>query len=123
MSVVVLVLLCGTCFAERWVPIFDDTPEKPMVDLDSVKTMTVGYDNIIRYITKMTDSSNGEYYISTTLVDTDNTTYCDQLIIKYSKYDKELRRTATDPRFTKNWTIYNDKSFEAAVLRVIKENQ
>lgn len=97
MLVVALVILCGTCFAEQW----DKINKTEWVDLDSIKTIQVDYDDVIKYTLKC-DTGQG-YLLLYELANNDKRKECIVLMEDYDSSGKLLFSLRHDPKNPKSW--------------------
>lgn len=95
--VVLLLLFCGTCNAEYWMKLNDNLD----VDTDSIKTITIGYNAIVKY--KIRDTYGGEVYCFSRMLNKDRQTACTVLWEHYDHKGTLVFSTSKDPGYSDNW--------------------
>lgn len=110
----IAMLFCGTCFAEHWEPI---DGEKYSLDIDSVKTLQIDYDTVVKVKVKYPASDGNGIGQDTLFINKDNSRYFVSLMEHYDRNSSLIFKFSDDPRKLGLWTDGTNTTWIQKILK------
>lgn len=98
-------------------PQWENVEGNTFVDVNSVKTVTVEYDEFAKGTYK-SDHKNGGYTLMTLLINKDTKEWCGTVFEEYNADGKVTYGFTSNPKNPRNWNAPSDSKASAEILRL-----